>query len=215
MPAEVAALADSGADEILLRIEAAAVPTRLATLRALAAEAIVPLVARSDIADPVIFEALVDSGASRVVIESAALSDPDLIAKLAGRFGSERVGVEVGASAVGGGWRVVRGDAGTETEWDAVTWARVIEAQGGGEVVVRARGSSAPAVDVELVRAIATAVARPVMAVVMGGSPLDIVDALLIGDADAVVMDGLPGGDRGAIRRIKTAVAEHGLPVRL
>lgn len=202
----------AGADELFVRTGDSPTPSQLDALGRLTARLAAPLLVRAE-ADADTCTKLLDAGVARVIIERAALADPDTIARLVGRFGMETVGVAITATAEpGGGWRVCRGSGGAHTEWSAVDWARVVEAQGAGELVVGV-GDQDGKLDLELLEAVSSAVARPTMAIVAGGHE-EALDALLIGDADAIALQGDPGGLAASVRQVKRMVAEHGLPVR-
>ena len=204
----------AGADELLVRAGVAVSLPQMELLGRLGARLPIPLIARVGSAGVDTLAALLAEGVGRVVIEGAALADPDLIARLAGRFGMESVAVAVTARPVAGGWRVIAGRGGAGTEWDAVDWARVIEAQGGGELVLEAADPRAGSIDLDLLAAVTAAVGRPVLATVRADALEDGIDALLIGDADGVVLEGAPDSLAAGVRQLKRLAAEHGLPIR-
>jgi cyclase len=210
-----AAAARSGADEIFLWLRRPYPPLLPQEVRTLAAAIDIPLLVGPGPSAPPEIEGLFEAGASRIFVEGAALGDPDLVSRLCRRFGSESIGVMISARHEEGAWRVWDGERGAQTEWDAVDWARVLEAQGAGELLLRRAGAAAGTADLELLRAVGSAVARPVMALVAGQTLEDVLDSLLIGDVDALLLDArrLPGGR--SIAQIKKVIAEHGLSVRL
>lgn len=158
-------------------------------------------------------ENLLDSGASRIAVQGAALDDPNLIAEATRRFGSESLAVVVTARKERETWRVYRGKHGPATEWDAITWARVAEAQGAGELIVEASGesSSDQPYDLELLGEVTRNVARPVVARGDARSIEDCLDVLLIGNADAVLLTpSLLSGQR-SLEAIRAYLEEHGV----
>jgi cyclase len=160
---------------------------------------------------------LFEAGAARVAVQAAALRDPSLIASLTRTFGSEALAVAITAGGEHEDWRVFVSRHGEASEWDAVTWARVAEAQGAGELIVESRsgGRHGGPFDLELLAAVSAAVARPVVA---SGDPReieDLFDALMIGNANAVVVGSLVRSGRPTVREVKVFLAEHGLPLRL
>lgn len=160
---------------------------------------------------------LLEAGAARVAIQAAALRDPDLIARLTRAFGSEALAVAITAGGEHEDWRVLVSDRGDASEWDAVTWARVAEAQGAGELIVESRGGGRHGgpFDLELLGAVSAAVNRPVVASGDAREIEDLFDALMIGNADAVVVGSLVRPGRLTIRDVKVFLADRGLPVRL
>lgn len=209
-----AAAAASGADEIFLWLPLPYTTALPQIVRVLAAALDIPLLVSFDHSGPEEIETLIEAGACRIFIEGAALSDPDLVSRLGRLFGSEAIGVTIGARRNDRAWRVWTGPGGRPTEWDAVDWARVVEAQGAGELLLRAAGAEAGPPDLELLRTVGSAVARPIMALLEGEALEEALDVLLIGDVDALLLDAsrLPGGR--SIAQIKRVIAEHGLPVR-
>lgn len=159
-------------------------------------------------------DALLAAGATRVAIGDAALRDPDLIRAVAKRFGSGAVAVSVRARLEDGYGRVVRAADRRPTEWDVVDWARVIAAQGGGALILECRGSADEPFALELLGSVSGAVAIPVVAAGETGEAEDIFDALMIGDAEGVMVDASVLRDRSAVRQIKRYLADHGLKVR-
>ncbi|MGD8697983.1 MAG: HisA/HisF-related TIM barrel protein [Gemmatimonadales bacterium] len=158
-------------------------------------------------------ENLLDSGASRIAVQRRALEDPNLIAESTRRFGSGSLAVVVGARRENESWRVYTGKPGVATEWDAITWARVAEAQGAAELIVEALpgASSDEPYDLELLSEVARAVARPVIAFGEPRSVEDCLDALLVGDADAVLLTpALVSGPRSR-EAIRLFLEEHGV----
>ena len=101
------------------------------------------------------------------------------------------------------------------TEWDPETWARVVEAQGGGELIV---GSAVPGafgepLDLELLSAVTSAVGVPVVAKGEGVGVEDLFDALMIGGAEGVLVGDALHSARYSVRDIKKYLSQHGLPV--
>jgi cyclase len=210
-----AAAASSGADEIFLWLPREHAPHSPQEVRKLAAALDIPLLVSLELSGPAEAERLFEAGASRIFIEGAALGDPDLVSWLCRRFGSESIGVTISSRREESAWRVWEGPRGPQTEWDALDWARVLEAQGAGELLLRGAGTEAGAADLELLKAVGSAVARPILALLAGETLEDVLDCLLIGDVDALLLDAsrLPGGR--SIAQIKKVIAGHGLPVRL
>lgn len=184
-------------------------------LRELVRSLSLPVLVDADTSDPAVAARLLDAGVCRIFIERAALDDPARISRLARRFGTETIGVTITARIVDGVGQVQRGEDGGETEWDAVTWGRVVEAQGGGELTFRPAGAGFGPAELDLLGALVGGVARPVVAAVGTQAIEEALDALLIGDADAVRIDALRTPDDGSLPRLKRSIAEHGLAVRL
>ncbi len=213
-PAEVAwAYARAGADEILFvardaRLEALCrVAERAAPLLSIPLAFWTDLATVSDVGD------LLAAGAARIAIQRAALRDPDLIASLAREFGSESIAAAITAGGAEDGWRVFDSPGGAPSEWDAVTWARVVETQHGGELIVESLsgGTLGGPFDLELLRAVTSGVARPVVAAGTAGQVEDLFDALMIGDANGVLVGTLLHSGQETVKSVRAFLDEHGL----
>ncbi|KPK66091.1 MAG: hypothetical protein AMS21_03175 [Gemmatimonas sp. SG8_38_2] len=161
---------------------------------------------------------LLEAGTALVVIEAAALRDPDFLASLAREFGSESIAVTVSAASEDEGWRVLESAGGPPTEWDAVTWACVVESQGAGAIVVqsamrRARDARGSPFDLELISAVGSAVDLPTVAAGEAQIVEDLFDVMMVGDADGVLEGSLFQSGRATVRQAKSYLREHGLAV--
>ncbi len=210
-PAEIIlAYADQGADEVLLGGVASSTENLIRVLNRTVSLRI-PTAVEFDAAESESVTALVDAGAARVVLQAAALRDPDYVACLARSLGSERIAVKITASSEVDGWRVLESVRGAETEWGAVTWARVLETQGAGAVLVDSAAPSAmPPYDLELLASMKSSVAIPVIAAGAVERVEDVFDALMIGNADGVVVEGLLHSGRATVGQIKSYMTERG-----
>ena len=152
-------------------------------------------------------------GARRVAVQRVALEDPNFISAAARRFGSDALAVAISAREENDVWRVYEGAVGPATEWDAVTWARVAEAQGAAELIVQPLGDSSTAepYGLNMLAKLTRSVARPVVARVDARSAEDVLDALLIGDADAVLLGPTLLSGRDALRKIRVYLEDHGV----
>ena len=161
--------------------------------------------------------ALLNAGADKVAVNSAALRDPDLIERLADRLGSQSVVIAVDAAAdPAGGWRV-RGVAATEeTGRDAVAWVREAVERGAGEVLLTSidRDGTRSGYDLELTRAVADVVRVPVIASGGGGSVDDVAAVLDRGGASAALLASTLHFGLLRIGPLKEELAARGLSVR-
>ncbi len=216
-PAEAAvAYAGAGADEIIFVARATAVEALCELAQRLAPALPIPLAFWTDLTAVAEVGELLGAGAARVAVQKAAIDDPDLIRELAGEFGSEAIAVAVTAAGMDESWRVYDEPGGTAREWDALTWAQVVEAQNGGAVIIESPGGGphGEPYDFGLLRSVSEAVARPVMAAGEAGSVEDLFDALMIGGADAVLVSSLLHLGSATVTEIKSFLSEHGLSVR-
>ncbi len=216
-PAEAAvAYAAAGADEIIFVARATPIEPLCELARRLAPALKIPLAFWSDLTTMSEVGDLLAAGAARVAIQKAALDDPDLITKLAREFGSDAVAVAVTAAGADESWRVYDGPGGTACEWDALTWAKVVEAQSGGAIIIESPsgGPRGEPYDLELLRSVSSNVDRPVMAAGDAKSVEDLFDAVMIGDADAVLVSSLLHSGNATVIGVKGYLSEHGLSVR-
>ncbi|UCC71132.1 MAG: hypothetical protein JSV86_12130 [Gemmatimonadota bacterium] len=211
------AYAQAGADEIMLVARSTPPEVLREVVERVAPSLSVPLACWTELMTGAQVGELLAVGASRVAIQKAALADPELIATCARSFGSEAIAVAVAAGGVDDGWRVFEGHGGAASEWDALTWACVIEAQNGGEIIIEspAGGAEGGPFDLELLQLVSSAVARPVVAAGEAGQVEDLFDALMVGDADAVLVSSLLHSGEATLSGIKAFLDEHGLPVQL
>ncbi|HWI21317.1 MAG TPA: imidazole glycerol phosphate synthase subunit HisF [Baekduia sp.] len=157
-------------------------------------------------------QAVLDAGADKVSINSAAVARPGLIDELAQRFGSQCVVLAIDAKD---GQVFVAGGR-TATGLDAVEWAREGVRRGAGEILLTSmdRDGTTDGYDLALVRAVSEAVSVPVIASGGAGEPRHLVEALQAG-ADAALAASIFHYRRFSIAEAKQAIAEAGVGVRL
>jgi imidazole glycerol-phosphate synthase subunit HisF len=192
-PAECAtAHARSGADEIVLLDITATSGNRntlLDAVRATARSLFVPFTVGGGIRQLEDAAAVFDAGADKIAINSAAVRDPALIGKIAGRFGSQAVVVAIDARKFDGSFEVFVAGGRVPAGRDAVQWAREAAACGAGEILLTSmdRDGTQSGFDCELVRAVAEAVSIPVIASGGAGSARDFIEVFREGRADAAL----------------------------
>jgi cyclase len=219
-PVELAArYAAEGADEITI-LDIGATKDRRRTLLDLISRAAaaldVPLGVGGGVASEADAAALLDAGADKVAVNSAALRDPELLGRLAHRLGSQSVVIAIDAAASPeGGWRVRSVAATEETGRDAVAWAREAVERGAGEVLLTSidRDGTRSGYDLALTRCVADAVRVPVIASGGGGSAADVADVLEAGASAALLASTLHFGLL-SIGPLKEELAARGISVR-
>jgi cyclase len=165
-------------------------------------------------------QAVLDAGADKVAVNSAALGRPELLGELAEVFGSQCVVVAIDARrrAEGApGWEVlVDGGRTLVPDREAVAWAREAEQLGAGEVLLTSvdRDGTSDGYELELTRAVADAVGVPVIASGGAGSPAHLVEAITAGGADAVLAASIFHYGEFTIAAAKEAMREAGIAVR-
>ena len=213
--------AAEGADELVF-LDITAAPERRATLLDIvertARRAFIPLTVGGGVRTVTEMRDVLRAGADKVSLNTAAVADPMLIARCAGRFGRQAVVVAIDARAtVPGAWEVVVKGGREATGLDAVAWAERAVDVGAGELLVTSidRDGTGTGFDNELLRAITSRVGVPVIASGGAAGPADFVAAVRDGGADAVLAASIFHRRIHSIADVKSAMAAAGLPVRL
>jgi imidazole glycerol-phosphate synthase subunit HisF len=220
-PVELAAsYGAEGADEITILDIGATLDARPALLDLIsrtAAALDVPLTVGGGVRSTDDAAALLDAGADKVAVNTAAIREPALVGRLADRLGAQSVVVAIDAArADDETWRV-RAVAGTEeTGRDAIAWAREAVERGAGELLVTSidRDGTRSGYDLDLARAMAREVRVPVIASGGAGSADDVADVLEAGASAALLASTLHFGIL-RIGPLKEALRARGLSVRL
>jgi cyclase len=163
-------------------------------------------------------QAVLDAGADKVSVNSAALDRPDLLGELAETFGAQCVVIAIDAKRRDGTWDVyVNGGRNKVEGRDAVAWAREAVERGAGEVLLTSmdRDGTTDGYDLELTRAVADAVPVPVIASGGAGELEHLSEAITDGGADAVLCASIFHYGTYRVRDAKLHLAERGIPVRL
>ncbi len=227
-PAELAArYAAEGADELVfLDIDAApeARGTLLAAIRRTSHRLFVPLTVGGGVRTPAEMRAVLRAGADKVALNTAAVADDALVGRCARRFGRQCVVVAIDARARARvstrdpkSWEVVVRGGRTGTGLDVVEWASRAAERGAGELLLTSidRDGTRAGFDLELLRAVTSAVDLPVVASGGAGGVADMVAAVTEGGADAVLAASIFHRGVVSISEVKAAFAEAGVPIRL
>ncbi|NBB74156.1 MAG: imidazole glycerol phosphate synthase subunit HisF [Bacteroidetes bacterium] len=161
--------------------------------------------------------AMLHAGADKVAINSAAVKHPDVITEGAAAFGAQCIVVAIDAKRVDDGWEVFVHGGRKPTGIDAVAWAQEAEARGAGELLVTSmdRDGTKDGYDLELLRAISRRVSIPVIASGGAGTLEHLRDALVDGEADAVLAASIFHFREYAVDEAKRFLHAADLPVRL
>ncbi len=221
-PCELAARYDrEGADELVFLDITATVQGRAAThdvIRRTAEQVFIPLTVGGGVRGQDDVRALLQTGADKVAINTAAVRDPELLARCADRFGTQCVVIAIDAKRRGGGWEV-HVDAGrTPAGSDALEWAvEATQERGAGEVLITSidRDGTGEGYDLALLEAVSSAVKVPVVASGGAGTREHFAEALTKGGADAVLAASRFHFGELSIREVKEFLAGNGIPVRL
>lgn len=157
------------------------------------------------------------AGADKVSVNSAAVANPALLTRAAERFGAQCVVASIDAKRnANGQWRVWTKGGREETPLDAVEWAQECVARGAGEILLTSidRDGARTGYDIPITSAVAAAVNVPVIASGGAGQPEHLVEAIIDGDADAVLVAGILHDGLYTVRALKDAMMHAGLHVR-
>jgi imidazole glycerol-phosphate synthase subunit HisF len=163
-------------------------------------------------------QAVLDAGADKVSINSAALERPELLSELAEVFGSQCVVIAIDAKRAGEGWDVyVRGGRTKVEGREAVAWAKEATELGAGEVLLTSmdRDGTTDGYDLELTLAVAEAVSVPVIASGGAGELDHLVEAVEKGHADAVLCASIFHYGAHTVAEAKERMEQAGIPVRI
>lgn len=219
-PAECAgAHARSGADEIVLLDITATSGNRhtlLDAVRTTARSLFVPFTVGGGIRRLEDAASVFDAGADKIAINSAAVRNPALIGKIAGRFGSQAVVVAIDARKVNESFEVFVAGGREATGRDAVQWAQEAAACGAGEILLTSmdRDGTQSGFDCLLVRAVAEAVSIPVIASGGAGSARDFIEVFRDGRADAALAASIFHFGIENITQLKRELHDSSVPVR-
>jgi imidazole glycerol-phosphate synthase subunit HisF len=208
-----------GIDELVILDVSATLESRLAvasTIRTVAAELFIPLAVGGGIRGLSDAAAVIEAGADKVSINSAALADPAVIGEVAARFGSQAVVVAIDAARRGDGYAVYARSAHLDAKRDAVEWAREAESRGAGEILLTSidRDGTHDGFDCELTARVSEAVSIPVIASGGAGLAGHFVDVFTTGRADAALAASIFHDRESAIGDLKRQLAAAGIPVR-
>jgi imidazole glycerol-phosphate synthase subunit HisF len=221
-PVELAARYDAeGADEVVF-LDISASHERRETITDLARRTadtvFIPFVIGGGIRSAADAQGVLDAGADKVSINSAAVARPELIGELAEVFGSQCVVVAIDAKRDARGWAVYVNGGRTPVEGrDAVAWAREAAERGAGEILLTSmdRDGTADGYDLELTRAVADAVSVPVIASGGAGELGHLSAAITAGGADAVLCASIFHYGSHTVAEAKAHLRNAGIPVRV
>jgi len=220
-PAELARRYNvEGIDELVILDITATLERRRAlaeTIRAVARELFIPLAVGGGIHTEADGAAAVEAGADKVSLNTAALADPSLITRLAGRYGSQAVIVAIDAKRAGHRFAVYARSGQLAADRDAVEWAREAEDRGAGEILLTSidRDGTKVGFDCEMTAAVSNAVSIPVIASGGAGGLEDFVEVFTRGAADAALAASIFHYAETSVHALKEHLRQRGIPVRL
>ncbi len=221
-PVEVARRYDeAGADEIaFLDITASsdARDTIVPVIERVAEQVFIPLTVGGGVRKVEDVRKLLNAGADKVSINTAAVENPQLVADAARRFGSQAIVVAVDAKSAGPGrWEVYTHGGRKPTGKDAVQWAARMAELGAGEILLTSmdRDGTKAGFDLELTRAVARAVPVPVIASGGVGTLEHLAQGVEVGGADAVLAASVFHYGEITVGEAKRFMAARGIEMRL
>lgn len=212
-----------GADELTFLDITASSDNRdtiLHIIEEVAGQVFIPLTVGGGVRTVADIRRLLNAGADKVSINTAAVTRPDLIDEAAGFFGSQAIVAAVDAKAANPEntrWEIFTHGGRNPTGLDAVEWAVEMQKRGAGEILLTGmdRDGTKQGFNLPLTRAVAEAVDIPVIASGGVGNVRHLIEGITEGKADAVLAAGVFHFGEIAIREAKRAMHEAGIEVRL
>ena len=216
---------DEGADEItFLDITASHEERRttIETVSAIAGEVFIPLTVGGGIRNLDDIREMLNAGADKVAINTAALLNPELVRRAAERFGSQCIVVAVDAKQVSGKheerkWEIFTHGGRKATGKDAIDWVKKMVESGAGEILLTSmdRDGTKNGFDLELKKQVSRAVTVPIIASGGVGNLEHLAEGILRGEADAVLAASIFHFGEFTIGQAKAHMAAQGIEVRL
>jgi imidazole glycerol-phosphate synthase subunit HisF len=218
-PVEAAvAYQDQGADELVL-LDVSATPqargNSLGTVEAVRRVLSIPLTVGGGVRSTSDVSRLLEAGADKVGINTAAVAKPELVAEISTVFGAQCTVLAVDAAAQDGGWEVVVRSGTERTGLSVVDWCRRAEKMGAGEILLTSwdRDGTRHGYDLDLLAVVTYAVGIPVIASGGAGGHADLVEAVTSGASAVLVASILHDGDT-TVGALKEGLARCGIAVR-
>lgn len=220
-PVEIAARYDAeGADELAFLDITASSDERdiiLHVIEAVAAKVFIPLTVGGGVRKLQDVRRLLNAGADKVSINTAAVQNPELVREASSIVGTQCIVVAIDAKKKGAGWEVYTHGGRNPTGIDAVDWARRMTAAGAGEILITSmdRDGTRDGFDLELTRAVSDAVGVPVIASGGVGTREHLAEGILAGHADAVLAASVFHFGDFTVLDSKRYLQSRGIEVRL
>ncbi|MBT9460055.1 MAG: imidazole glycerol phosphate synthase subunit HisF [Rugosibacter sp.] len=221
-PVEIARRYDvQGADEITFLDITASSDERdiiLHIIEAVAAQVFIPLTVGGGVRAVADVRRLLNAGADKVSMNTAAVTNPQLVADAAAKVGSQCIVVAIDAKQTSPGkWEVFTHGGRKNTGLDAIQWAQQVQALGAGEILLTSmdRDGTKAGFDLALTRGVADAVSIPVIASGGVGNLDHLADGVTLGRADAVLAASIFHYGEFTVREAKEHMRQRGVEVRL
>ncbi len=160
---------------------------------------------------------LLDAGADKITVNSAAVADPGLVSAIASRYGSQFIVVAVDAKCIDGVWRITTHGGSRLTDRELMQWVREMEERGAGEIMFTSmdHDGTRSGYPCTTFARMADLLSIPVIASGGAGSVADIADVFRLGKADAALAASIFHYGEITVHQLKTRLAESGIDVRL
>ncbi len=221
-PVEVAKRYDSmGADELVFLDITATHQDRktiINTVENVANEVFIPLTVGGGVSNYNDVITLLNAGADKVAINSAAVENPHLIDEVTSKIGSQCIVAAIDAKLTSmESWKVFTHGGRKETNLDAISWAQELNNRGAGELLVTSmdRDGTKDGFDNDLLKAISSEVSIPVIASGGAGNLMHMLDAIKLGKADAVLAASIFHYEIFSIKQVKEYLENQGVSVRV
>ncbi len=221
-PVEIARRYDEqGADEITFLDITATSDGRdliLHIIEAVASQVFIPLTVGGGVRSVDDVRRLLNAGADKISINSAAIANPQFVADAAQKYGSQCIVIAIDAKNTGDGkWEVFTHGGRKSTGLDVIEWAQKMEQFGVGEILLTSmdRDGTKVGFDLALTRAVSDAISIPVIASGGVGGLQDLADGVKIGRADAVLAASIFHYGQHTVQEAKQFMAAQGIPMRL
>jgi imidazole glycerol-phosphate synthase subunit HisF len=220
-PVEIASRYDEqGADEVCFLDITASSDDRdilLHVIEAVAARVFIPLTVGGGVRKVEDVRRLLNAGADKVSINTAAVQNPDLVRQASGIVGNQCIVVAIDAKKNGASWEVYTHGGRKATGIDAVKWAKQMQEAGAGEILLTSmdRDGTRDGFDIGLTRAVSDAVSVPVVASGGVGTAEHFAEGVVAGGADAVLAASVFHFGDLTVRQVKEHMRSRGIEVRL
>ncbi len=220
-PVEVAKRYDAeGADEIVFLDITASYQKRnimLEVVKKTAEQVFMPLTVGGGIRNLDDIRMMLQSGADKVSMNTAAVENPKLVKEASDRFGSQCIVVAIDAKRKGPGWQVYTHGGRTPIDLDAIEWAKTVEQLGAGEILLTSMDcdGTKDGYDLALTKAISESVNIPVIASGGAGKLEHFYDAFAVGKADAALAASLFHFKELTIKQVKEYLKRKKVTIRL
>lgn len=211
---------EEGADELVF-LDISATNERRKTLSALvkrvAAQCNIPFTVGGGISSVEDVDLLLNSGADKISINSAAVKNPDLISDLANKFGSQCVVLAIDAKRIFGNWEVFLNGGTLQTGMDTVEWAKRGQELGAGEILLTSMDADGTKNGFanELNKLVSSSLSIPVIASGGAGTKEHFLDAFVEGKADAALAASVFHFKEMEIRELKKYLKSNNIPIRI